>query len=835
MTDSRVSKANVVFGANTSALDAALAGIQAKLGKLNAITGTSFGLLGVGLSVDALVQFTGQAIQAGNALTTMQASVRAVAGSQEAYDRIVQVATANQSLFGGSLEQNLGTMQQFSFIANRTGVDLKELNDVAQLLALVNPFEGFEGAGFALGELFAGDITSIVERFNLSRTAVRDLIDESRSASEVIDGLTALLAQQGITSEVLAAKTDTVAQTYLTLGNNVSNAISAMGQEAAKSGEPVVRFLNNLIDTYKDLVPVLDDVQKRTEKQGLSEQRLLDAIQTGNLATVIAAFIDYGNVVMEADEAARALNISVVQGATSYDQYVSSLNNALSSITEASVLTKIQYEILTEAQFVYLQALLRQGVATEEAVSQALEFGKVQVTNAEGTTYTTERTTALAEAQDIYAESVRNAAVVARAHSGVLADSAGYINTSELATNALKDALNDATKAMFAAANANLSLDEQAQQAAMALLGAGEAGRLAALRLAGSTSDIDKLIARYYNLAVAAQSARNASVVSGMELGLIGPSTPVVVPPRTVVTTGGGGGGGGTGPTSVARDQADELQRIAERHQERMIRAEETYQQRLLRITEDYAKRRREANQDYSDQQFEDRAGFYRQLMNIEDQAIRQQASAEYEALALEATQIRDALGADVAAEYLAEAGRIAAARAQRADEIRKARQDGDKNLEYLLALDEMEREVEDRRLKRAESGEASIAAQEEEDRQEAAVQLQEDIKNAADDAGKALLKAQQDANAAIGTTNEALQKQVDLLGQIGGRPVTTGTTTTTTPTTTAPTIAGAAGGSSVAVFDAAVAQALAGVRDAVNAVERAVSRIPTRSAVGGG
>jgi hypothetical protein len=320
-----------------------------------------------------------------------------------------------------------------------------------------------------------------------------------------------------------------------------------------------------------------------------------------------------------------------------------------------------------------------------------------------------------------------------------------------------------------------------------------------------------------------------------MELGLVGPSTPVVAP-RTVVTTGGGGGGGGT---SAARDQAEELQRIAERHQENMLRAEETYQERLLRITEDYAKRRRKANQDYSDQQFEDRAGFYRSLMNIEDQAIREQASAEYEALALEATQIRDALGADVAAEYLAEAGRVAAARAQRAEEIRKARQDGDKNLEYLIALDKMEREVEDRRLKRAGSGEASIASQEEADKQEAAVQLQQDIKNAADDAGKALLKAQQDANTAIGTTNEALQKQVDLLGQIGGRPTTTtaGTaTTSTTATDAVPLATGAAVGTTgIAVYDAVVAQALAGVRDAVNAVERAVSRIPTRSAVGGG
>jgi membrane protein involved in colicin uptake len=658
---------------------------------------------------------------------------------------------------------------------------------VARLLALVNPFEGFEGAGFALGELFAGDITSIVERFNLSRTAVRDLLNESSSAEEIIAGLTALLADQGITAEVLAARTGTVAQTYQTLGTLANNTFVQIGQSAAAAFEPVANLLNVML--------------------GLNE---ILATET---------------------------NVSAATAARTYEQYSAAIDEAAAATDDAGKRIELQNMKLNEAQFTYMQALVMTGVTMESAIDQAQLYGRTWVELTEGAGYYEEQSGALAEAQALLAEATRNAAIQNREQAAAQADAVGTIDTSTLATNALKGALDDATKAMFAAANANLSLDEQAQQAAMALLGAGEAGRLAALQLADSTSNIDKLIARYYNLAAAAETARNTSVVAGMELGLVGPSTPVVAP-RTVVTTGGGGGGGGGG-TSAARDQADELQRIAERHQESMLRAEETYQERLLRITEDYAKRRRKANQDYSDQQFEDRAGFYRSLMNIEDQAIREQASAEYEALALEATQIRDALGADVAAEYLAEAGRVAAARAQRAEEIRKARQDGDKNLEYLIALDKMEREVEDRRLKRAESGEASIASQEEADRQEAAVQLQQDIKNAADDAGKALLKAQQDANTAIGTTNEALQKQVDLLGQIGGRPTTTtaGTaTTSTTATDAAPLATGAAVGTTgIAVYDAVVAQALAGVRDAVNAVERAVSRIPTRSAVGGG
>ena len=784
MSDPRVSKASVEISANTAKLDIALSGIQQKLKQLNQLTGTSFGLLGVGYSINSLVQLGAEAITAGNALTTVQATLRAVAGSQEAYDRILQEATKNQMLFGGSLEQSLGTMQQFAFIANRTGADLGQLNDVAQLLSVVNPFEGFEGAGFALSELFAGDITSIVERFNLPRQAIRDLLNESSSAEEIIAGLTSLLAEQGITAETLAARTDTVAQTYQTLGTLASNTFVQIGQSAAAAFEPVALLLSKMM--------------------GLNE---ILATET---------------------------NVAAATTARTYEQYSAAIDEAAAATDDAGKRIELQNMKLNEAQFTYMQALVMTGVTMESAIDQAQLYGRTWVELTEGAGYYEEQSGALAEAQALLAEATRNAAIQNREQAAAQADAIGIIDTSTLATKALDDALGEATKAMFAAANANLSLDEQAQQAAMALLEAGEAGRLAALKLGDSTSNIDKLIARYYNLAVAAQSARNASVVAGMELGLVGPSAPVVVPRTTITppTTGGGGGG-----TSTARDQADEVQRIAERHQERMLRAEETYQSRLLRITEDYAKRRREANQDYSDQQFQDRADFYRSLMGIEDDAIKQQSSAEYEALALQATQIRDTLGADVAAAFLEEAGRIAAARAKRADEIRKAQEDNSGNLAYLTELDKMEREVEDRRLQRAATGEGSLVNDEEQAKQDAALQLQQDIKQATDDAGKALIDAQADANRAIGTTNDALQKQVDLLNQIGGRPVTTGTTTATTtaPTTTASTIAGAAGGAGVAVFDAAVAQALAGVRDAVNAVERAVSRIPTRSAVGGG
>lgn len=808
MTD-RVSNVRAVFSANTTQLDQALTSVQGKLRQFGTAANSLASAVGVGFGAAAIVQFTTQAINAGNALERVQASLRAVTGSQAEYNRVLAVAQTNQQLFGGSLEQNLMSMQQFAFLANRTGASLEELNRVAQLLAVVNPMEGFEGAGFALSELFAGDITSIVERFNLPRSAVRALADEGVSAQERLQGLTDLLAQQGITSEALAASLDTTAQSYRELGTATSNAIASIGQAAAETFQPTIDLITTLINKFIELQNLAPE-----EEMVTGFDRVNDVIE----------FI---NAMLTTEEASKAANEAVMAQSRTFDDYVNGINAIIEKTDQWATQSAIANGMLRESQFVYAQALMMTGVSLEDAIVQAREYGMVTVENAMGDEYAQESATALSDAQSMLAEAVRNSTALQRTHFDMSSYGASVLDTQTIATKAVEEAMNAAAKAIYEVSAAGGSMNDQAEAAANVLISMGSAGEEMARKLAMSINPLDQLIARLYDINLNIAQARQD--FAGLPAAGV-PVRPIVTSPFP--TGGTRGGGGGTSPrVSAAEQESERLTRIAQDYQDSSIRAEERYQERLLRITEDYAERRRQAALNFSDQQFEDRVDFYRALSNIEDQAIRQQAAAEYEALAQEAATIRDAQGADVAATFLAQAAQISAARARRASEIAKARKDGSDNLEYLVALDKMEREVEDRRLTRARTGEGSLASDEQRDREDAQLKRQQDLEQASKDAGKALLDAQASATTAVTTTNDALTKQLELLQRIGAPVGPTGTTTSTATTQLAPVAAAAALGggqnaNGLAVYDVAVVSALSQVRDAVAAVERAVGRV---------
>jgi hypothetical protein len=60
-------------------------------------------------------------------------------------------------------------------VAKSSGAALMDLVKEAEILAASNPLEGLEGASFSLREAMTGDFTSIIERFNLSRSTINKL------------------------------------------------------------------------------------------------------------------------------------------------------------------------------------------------------------------------------------------------------------------------------------------------------------------------------------------------------------------------------------------------------------------------------------------------------------------------------------------------------------------------------------------------------------------------------------------------------------------------------------------------------------------------------------
>jgi len=228
----------------TSALTGALGGLK-----------SAFGQFGFSVGIAGITQIGISAVQSANSLEKTEATVRALSGSQTRYNQVLTVAQAGQQAYGGSLEENLRGLGTLVNLSNRAGVSLSTLDNISRRLAIVDPVQGIEGANIALKEFLSGDnaeaALSLARRFELPRHALADLAKEGVSAKDRLEGLNRLLNEQGITSEVLAARTRTTAASYDRLTAALSNARDAGGalaavrfQDAVESGTALLNLLS---------------------------------------------------------------------------------------------------------------------------------------------------------------------------------------------------------------------------------------------------------------------------------------------------------------------------------------------------------------------------------------------------------------------------------------------------------------------------------------------------------------------------------------------------------------------------------------------------------------
>lgn len=192
-------------------------------------------------------------VRAGNELTRAQTLLMSVVQSEgllpgitamQKYAVAVQVATRNQVLFGGSLSESIEGILKLQQISQSAGMSLNTLNDAVQLLSLRDPVQGIEGATIAIQELISGDPMSLRRRFELPADAVNRLANMAGNAQAQIQGLTDLLATQGITLDALNDQLNSTAATYNRLESAASNAYQRLGQQLAQIGEPAAAALS---------------------------------------------------------------------------------------------------------------------------------------------------------------------------------------------------------------------------------------------------------------------------------------------------------------------------------------------------------------------------------------------------------------------------------------------------------------------------------------------------------------------------------------------------------------------------------------------------------------
>jgi hypothetical protein len=855
-----------------SAGNEAAGGMSRFSSMLGGITSAA-GALGVGLGVGALVQFGSAAGAAAVSLERTQATMRAVAGSQERYNEVVRIAEANQKLFGGSLQSNLGPLQQFLFISNRSGAALDELNKAAQLLSTINPAEGFEGAGVALSEFFSGDITSLAERFNLPRAALRGLADEGVSAQDKIAGLEQLLAQQGITAATLNASLTENAATYNALGAAASQAFTDMGAAAAQAAAPVAELATQALRA------VSANIQDTAAKGGTDAAALDPLIQASyeSLTGAVRAYAD----------AQIAAGASTGQALVAAQGYAATLD----AISAAQATVSAQWDGSSESAAALAERMTTLAnesagnEATIRALATAYADGSLNIAQLEGSL------TAMETAQLAAAAATAQAADASAVQADATVQAAAAAQEAAVAASA--KALADLEQA---AASEQASLvQDQLRDAILNAAAAGGDAEAAATAIARVFQGVEvpavlALINAHRNLAAARRGAAGATEARDERNGAaaraeIGSMKAVAAQQERLAAarkaeadaarasaaatrgTGGGrratGGGGGaasaraSAATKAAQDVAkaeDQYRKASEAadraYQDRAVDAEEAYQERRLSIMEDFAEKRRASEQSFADAQVSDKADFYTSLIGV-DKAQRTAMIQEYEAAQAKAAEIAATQGADAGERYLSLITDIIQKRADRAAAIQKALEDGDKKeAEFLQGVDALARADEERKLARATEGSdlagqeqsalADAADQRDEALANAAEQRQEAIASAAERAGDASVTAQQRLAQAAATSNIPLQEQLATLERIKQLGATGAAAAPATGTAQAPAAApvpttpvAPTTGGPVAVTDAAVPAGFAAVQEALRALARAVDKLGNSPAMG--
>lgn len=112
-------------------------------------------------------------------------------------------------------------------VSKTSKVGLMELVKEAEILAASNPMEGLEGASFALKEAMTGDFTSIIERFNLSRSSINQWKTEGKSN---IDIVRLAMKEMGLDADLVGAMGETLAGRWSTFQDTLQTLQMTVGQ-----------------------------------------------------------------------------------------------------------------------------------------------------------------------------------------------------------------------------------------------------------------------------------------------------------------------------------------------------------------------------------------------------------------------------------------------------------------------------------------------------------------------------------------------------------------------------------------------------------------------------
>ncbi|KOP29480.1 hypothetical protein ADM98_11435 [Exiguobacterium sp. BMC-KP] len=229
-------------------LSTGLGGVIGLLGSVTAAAGVAGVALG-GLAVKGIID--GMISPAMTAEMT-QMSITGLSGSPELGKQIYDLTKAKgmESMFAD--QPFMDTAQMFLNNTKDPEQIAKGLG-ITERLATKNPSEamggGMEGAKTAISEVMTGDMTSIAERFNMSRATLSAAgVSSSNDWLTNLEAVDQLLGQQGFTEEYVKKINESTSGQWEKLKSNTQGVFATVGKGMLEEIRPAMKSMNKLFE-----------------------------------------------------------------------------------------------------------------------------------------------------------------------------------------------------------------------------------------------------------------------------------------------------------------------------------------------------------------------------------------------------------------------------------------------------------------------------------------------------------------------------------------------------------------------------------------------------------
>jgi ACT domain-containing protein len=300
----------------------------------------TIGLAGMGIkTVTGAVSGLGNALGLGlaNQMEQTRASMMAFYKDSGKVEEVLAMVKKEAASTPFAFKDIATAAAQLGPVAKTANVDLLSIVRTAEALSASNPLQGFEGAVFALKEAVSGDMASIIDRFNLSRQAIKQYRNSGLTDLQAVQKA---MADQGITYDLVAAQAGTMTgrwSTFLDTIDEVKLAIATPIFEALKTtlmqmqpalesmlpalksfgegvGTTLAAGITGTVSAVSQLISIIRNLFQVGDEQGLKLQELLHKLLPPDVANAITIGITaIANAFMKIPEAVNTAKL-VIQG-----------------------------------------------------------------------------------------------------------------------------------------------------------------------------------------------------------------------------------------------------------------------------------------------------------------------------------------------------------------------------------------------------------------------------------------------------------------------------------------------------------------------------------------